>query len=214
MSTKFLGALAGGLALVAATSSPGLAQTQEQIEWCVNKEAVQSPDLQINGCTAVIQSGKWSGKDLAPAFNNRGNAYTRKGDTDRAIADYTQAIRLDPNDAAAFNNRCWARATANRDLKAALADCEQSLRLKPNYANALDSRAFVYLRLGEFDRSIGDYDAALALNPKQAASLYGRGVAKLRKGDAVAASFDFTAAKEIDPGVAARFAKFGIRGAD
>jgi Flp pilus assembly protein TadD len=30
------------------------------------------------------------------AFNDRGVAYDHKGDHDRAITDYTEAIRLDP----------------------------------------------------------------------------------------------------------------------
>jgi hypothetical protein len=29
-------------------------------------------------------------------YDGRGNAYNKKGDLDRAIADYTQAIQLDP----------------------------------------------------------------------------------------------------------------------
>ena len=36
---------------------------------------------------------------LASCYTNRGYAYDNKGDYDRAIADFTQAIRLDPNDA-------------------------------------------------------------------------------------------------------------------
>jgi tetratricopeptide (TPR) repeat protein len=36
---------------------------------------------------------------------NRGNAYYRKRDYDRAIADYTKAIELDPNYANAYTNR-------------------------------------------------------------------------------------------------------------
>jgi len=74
--------------------APADAQTQQQIDWCVNKGYVYSPNLQINGCTAALQSGRLSGKDLASAFNNRGNAYNDKNDYDRAIADFDQAIRL------------------------------------------------------------------------------------------------------------------------
>ena len=31
------------------------------------------------------------------AYNTRGMSYAEKGDYDRAIADFTEAIRLDPN---------------------------------------------------------------------------------------------------------------------
>ena len=42
------------------------------------------------------------------AYINRGVAYERKGDNDRAIADYNEAIRLNPKNAIAFNDRCFA----------------------------------------------------------------------------------------------------------
>jgi tetratricopeptide (TPR) repeat protein len=59
----------------------------------------------ISGCTTVIQSGRENTENLAVAFNNRGNAYSDKGDLERAIQDYDQAIRLNPQYATAFNNR-------------------------------------------------------------------------------------------------------------
>jgi tetratricopeptide (TPR) repeat protein len=39
------------------------------------------------------------------AYNNRGSVYFTKGDYDRAIKDFDEAIRLDPKDAGAYNNR-------------------------------------------------------------------------------------------------------------
>jgi hypothetical protein len=47
-------------------------QTRQQIDWCVNKKEAYSPDLQIKGCTTVIQSARQSGKDAAWAFFDRG----------------------------------------------------------------------------------------------------------------------------------------------
>jgi Flp pilus assembly protein TadD len=43
------------------------------------------------------------------AFNNRGVAYGKKGDEHRAIADYNEAIRLQPQHALAFCNRGKAK---------------------------------------------------------------------------------------------------------
>src|SRR5262249_38751328 len=64
-----------------------------------------SPDIQIGGCTALIDAGKETPQTLVIAYNNRGNAYTAKGEYDNAIQDYDQSIKLNPNYARAFNNR-------------------------------------------------------------------------------------------------------------
>lgn len=50
---------------------------------------------------------------MAPALNNRGVAHRQKGDTDKAIADYTQVIENLPGApvdqvARALNNRSFA----------------------------------------------------------------------------------------------------------
>ena len=62
-------------------------------------------DDEISVCTSAIHSGRWHGSGLAWAYNSRGAAYYAKGDLDRAIADYDEAIRLDPKEAIAYNNR-------------------------------------------------------------------------------------------------------------
>jgi hypothetical protein len=49
------------------------------------------------------------------------------------------------------------------------------------YAQVADSRGLVFLRLGEYDKSIGDYDASLKINAKDAWSLYGRGIDEVRE---------------------------------
>jgi tetratricopeptide (TPR) repeat protein len=53
----------------------------------------------------MIQSGRETQQNLATAFHSRGLAYNRKGQPDRAIEDYDQAIQLNPNYALAFYNR-------------------------------------------------------------------------------------------------------------
>ena len=163
------------------------------------------------GCTAVIQSGKFTGSNLATAFIFRGVAYRAKGETDRAIQDYDQAISLEPNNATAFNNRCFARAAAGRQLDRALEDCDKSLRLKPNDPYALDSRGLVRLKLGQFKAAEEDYSARLQSQPKSASSLYGRGWARLKLNKIAEAESDFAAAKAIDPKIAETYAGFGVK---
>jgi hypothetical protein len=49
------------------------------------------------------------------------------------------------------------------NFEAALKDCGESLRLQPRSCETLDSRAFVYLRLGQFNRAIIDSTAAIRI---------------------------------------------------
>jgi tetratricopeptide (TPR) repeat protein len=59
------------------------------------------------------------------------------GDIDRAIADFTQVIRLNPTDAMAYNNRGKAY-TDKKDYARAIADFTEALRLDPDLAEARD----------------------------------------------------------------------------
>jgi tetratricopeptide (TPR) repeat protein len=171
----------------------------------------ESGDVAIAACTRGINLGVFSGQQLLLLYSGRGHAYNAKGDYDRAIDDFSEAIRLDPKDSASFNGRCWARATTGRDLEQALTDCNVSLRLKPNNADTLDSRGLVYLRLNRLADAIADYNAALKINSRQAPSLYGRGIAKLLKGDTAAGHVDIAAAKAVRENIAEEFAKYGIK---
>lgn len=148
-------------------------------------------------------------KPSAEGHFNRGNAHLAKREYDRAIDDYNQAIKLKADFAAAFDNRCWARAVVGI-LKPALADCNQALRLMPKNAATLDSRGFVYLKMSQFDAAVSDYDAALRINPKRAFALYGRGLARLKNGDTAGES-DMAAAKALQPDIAEEYARYGLQ---
>jgi tetratricopeptide (TPR) repeat protein len=66
---------------------------------------------------------------------SRGNDYYRKGEYDRAIADYTKAIKLDPKHAFFYNNRGIAYGKKG-DRKQAIADYRKALEIDPSYQRA------------------------------------------------------------------------------
>ena len=66
----------------------------------------------------------------AHAFRNRGVLYAHKGDNDRAIADFNEVIRLDPNNALAFCNR--GRAKRNINEASGNADIAKARQLDPS----------------------------------------------------------------------------------
>uniref|UniRef100_UPI000A83D7B6 tetratricopeptide repeat protein n=1 Tax=Treponema endosymbiont of Eucomonympha sp. TaxID=1580831 RepID=UPI000A83D7B6 len=67
--------------------------------------------------------------------NNRGIAYALKSDYDRAIADCTQATKLDPNLAEAYVIRAAAYGSKG-DYDQAAADFSKALGIDPNNADA------------------------------------------------------------------------------
>ena len=135
---------------------PAAALTQEQIDWCINENHTFLADGQVMGCTAAIQSDKWRGKDLAWAFNNRGYAYAGKGEYDRAIEDYDQAILLNPNYAMAYNNRGYAYNDKG-DYDRAIDDFDQAIRLDPNLRLPYYKRGVAYFEKRDYDRAIADF---------------------------------------------------------
>jgi tetratricopeptide (TPR) repeat protein len=145
------------------------------------------------------------------AYYRRGHLFAQQGDFGSAVKDFDEVLRLDPNDAEALNNRCWARAIIGELLQPARRDCDRALEIRPRDLHALDSRGFVNLKMGQHNNAIANYDAALRINPKHASALYGRGIAKLRSGNTTGGNDDITAAKLTKSDIADEFETYGIR---
>src|SRR5215469_7095242 len=128
--------------------------TSDAWKWCINEDR-DSLDLQISGCTTVIQSGRESSRAMAIAFNNRGNAYHDEKDYDRAIADYDQAIKLKPDYAHAFGNRGLAYAHKG-DPDSAVRDYDEAIRLDPDNASGYNNRGNAYFDKGDYPRAVAD----------------------------------------------------------
>jgi tetratricopeptide (TPR) repeat protein len=71
----------------------------------------------------------------AGAFFDRALLSQSRGEYDNAIADYTEALRLNPNYAAAYNNRGSAYDDKGMPDRA-IEDYTAALRINPNHANA------------------------------------------------------------------------------
>ena len=57
-----------------------------------------NPGISIAGCTAALQSGELSVRDLATAYYDRGVSHEQLSQHQMAIADFDQAIRLNPSE--------------------------------------------------------------------------------------------------------------------
>jgi tetratricopeptide (TPR) repeat protein len=160
--------------------------------------AKASGDEAIAACTRAISSGRVQGRELALVYFNRGIEYQTKGDDDRAIADFTAAIRLDPKHAKSYNSRGNAYHAKGDDDRA-IADYTAAIRLDPKDAYTYNNRGSAYKGKGDLDRAIADYSETIRLNPSLDKAYSSRGTAYLYSGNPAKALADVSQASELDP---------------
>jgi tetratricopeptide (TPR) repeat protein len=132
----------------------------------------------------------------ATVLNQQGLAKQNLGDWDGAMADYNEAIRLDPNYSAAYDNRGNVKRQKG-DLNGAIADINQAIRLNPKNAIAYFNRARVKEKHGDLDGAIADFNQAISLKPNYSSAYRDRGEVKRKKGDINGANADFSQALKL-----------------
>jgi tetratricopeptide (TPR) repeat protein len=122
--------------------------------------------------------------------------YSDQKDNLRAIADFSEAIRLSPTSPDPF----WRRGIARIDVSEfaeAITDLDKALQLTPDNAAYLNSRCVARLNWGQqLDLALTDCDASIKL--RESSLFYrNRGVVQLRRGDFQRALTDFDAALRL-----------------
>jgi tetratricopeptide (TPR) repeat protein len=168
-----------------------------------------SGDVAVVACTRALDSGSLNRTDRVRAYNNRGILRKRKGDYDRAIADFAEAIRINPKYSSAYTNRGVAYAEKH-DYDRALADYNIAIRLDPKDAVAYNNRGVAWKNKGEYDLAIADYNTALKLDKNYVSAYNNRGVALYRKGDNDRALVEYNTALRLAPNDADVYNNRGI----
>jgi tetratricopeptide (TPR) repeat protein len=116
----------------------------------------------------------------AKYFYHRATTYFIKSDWSEAIADYTEALRLQPNssDGSVWNFTIEDvydhRGTAYRylgDYEAALSDFAKLIRLQPNNSQHYLARSVIYKLKGDFENSLADVGILQRLDPNNGVAL-------------------------------------------
>ena len=153
-------------------------------------------------CTKIIDLEQ-EPHEKASAYVKRGIAYRHKGELDLAIADFTQALRLNPTHANAYISRGIAYdKKGDHDL--AIADYTKVLELDPDKLDpdnmfAYHNRGIAYINKNDHDKALEDFTKILEQDPANAEIYLYRVLAYSLKGDHDKAIADCTKTLEFKP---------------
>jgi len=158
------------------------------------------PELAIKVCTRLIEFAGLDKADLARTYHTRGAEWANQGNHDRAIADFTMAIELEPKLVDAYYNRALSWSEKGEHDRA-IADYGAALQLSPLDARAHVGRAVEWTVKGDYQRALADYEQVIRIEPKGMAGYFGRGRVRYYAGDFMGAASDFIRAHQLDGSV-------------
>ena len=154
--------------------------------------------VRIIACSEVVADNATPPAARIEAYRTRADAYVERAAHTDAIADYSEVLRLKPDDGASYYGRGQARLALNQ-TDGALSDFTQAIRLSGDSPGLYIARGYAQLVKGNANESIADFTVAIRLDPKNASAFNNRGLAWRKKGDVDNAIRDYTAAISLNP---------------
>lgn len=135
------------------------------------------------------------------SYYERGAANVSLGQDQQAIADFSKAIELDPENLPALNDRGTSYRRLGQSPQAK-ADFDRMIAKGVKHPAAYTNRGLTWLDLGNTEQAMVDLHAALELDPKFAPAWEASGAAREAMGHLPKAIEDYRKAVEIDPNFA------------
>lgn len=148
---------------------------------------IQSHDALVVTGFQLVRAGRY--KEAAEAFDGavklspknwqdlfyRGRTYALLGESDKGLADLTQAIKLNADNPLAVLERGKLYYNGPKNYKSALTDLTNAIKLLPNDASSHEYRGLVLNAMGKHGDAIAEFTNALALvgvNPPMSREAY------------------------------------------
>jgi tetratricopeptide (TPR) repeat protein len=128
-------------------------------------------------------------KEMPLLLNARGNALSLAGDSERAMRDFNEALRLDPKCIVALINRS-SLLYAGGKVEKALQDLSDVLRIDPASTDALCNRGMIWKGQNQKEKAVTDFSRAIEIDPRNIRALYCRALK------------DYSALLHLDPNMA------------
>ncbi len=138
----------------------------------------------------------------AKTYIETGNTLKEQGKLDQAIANYQQALKIEPNNALAYNQMGEIYVQQGK-LDAAIAACQNAIKIQPNLAAAYKNLGNALQAGGKIDEAIRSYSKAVEIDPQFAEAYANLGSMLGMQGQMEKAIAYFQKALEIKPNIAA-----------
>jgi tetratricopeptide (TPR) repeat protein len=129
--------------------------------------------------------------------SDQGRIFYESGDYLAATDAFSEAIKLNPRSASAWNNRAVARVHMG-DLAGAVRDYNRAIELAPGDAEIYFNRGNALVAAGQYPAAIADFDRAVQLAPSYARAVWNRGTAYALAQRPDAAQQDWRAAIQLE----------------
>jgi len=135
---------------------------------------------------------------LADEHIKRGIEYVEQGRLDEAIAEFEEAIKINPDDAKAHYNLGLTYDNQGR-LDEAIAEYKEAIRLNPDDANAHLNLGVAYADQGQLEEAIAEYQEAIRIHPDYANAHFNLGLAYREQGRTEEAIAEFETYLQLRP---------------
>lgn len=154
----------------------------------------------LAACSKFIELESDDGDNLSTAHFYRAEAYSRQGNPELAIADFTRS-----NEYFAHPTNNYKRGDEYLKLELyeeAIADYSYVIEKLPSHFSARNNRGVAYWRTNRLELAIADFDQAIAKDPVHAIGYYNRARAYLDYGKPASGLADMEKLIEHLPGLA------------
>ena len=101
-----------------------------------------------------------AGEDSMNGYLNRGRLYMAIGESNLAMKDFDEYLKLDTTNARVYLNRA---STKMQDLEGAVEDCNKSISIDPENKNAYFVRGLARYELDQKSEACADFETAIEL---------------------------------------------------
>jgi tetratricopeptide (TPR) repeat protein len=145
----------------------------------------------------VAHEPSFSVELLAFIYFVRGRVHSALEKYEEALADFSRALELNPEEAAYYSNRSKAYFQLEK-YEEALADYSRAIELNPEEADYYSDRGRAYRQLKKYEEALVDFNRALELDPELEWAYARRGLTYLWLRNEKQAIADYTSSWELN----------------